>query len=237
MPLVFPPAASPDTVGELQALAGARAGGPGMVKWAHYYDIYERHLARFRASDVHVVEIGVYGGGSLSLWRSYFGEGAQITGVDIDPRCSRFAASGIEIVIGDQADRGFWRSFVAVHPRIDVVIDDGGHQPEQQAATLESLLPYVQPGGVYICEDIHGAYHPFHAFVEGLTRPLSEIPGLLDTPTPASGLQRQVGSVHHYPLLTVIEKNESSAGTFETCRYGSEFPDRPSPGSASQTSL
>ena len=40
----------------------------GIFKWHHYFDVYERHLARFRGSPVRVLEIGVKNGGSLSLW-------------------------------------------------------------------------------------------------------------------------------------------------------------------------
>ena len=48
-------------------------------KWLHYFDIYDRHLSRFRGQDVHVVEIGVAGGGSLGMWREYFGPSARIS--------------------------------------------------------------------------------------------------------------------------------------------------------------
>ena len=163
-----PPAARPDDMGELEQLAATHSEGPGIIKWRHYFDIYERHLARFRGTEVQLVEVGVYGGGSLGLWRTYLGADSHICGIDIDPGCRRFAAERVEVVIGDQGDEDFWASFLRGHPRIDIVIDDGGHLPQQQAVTLECLLPAIQPGGVYICEDIHGAFQPFHAFVDGL---------------------------------------------------------------------
>jgi len=40
-----------------------------IVKLSHYFEIYERHFARFRGSDVHILEIGVYQGGSLQMWK------------------------------------------------------------------------------------------------------------------------------------------------------------------------
>src|SRR5437773_9044996 len=41
-------------------------GNPGrlMQKWHHYFDIYHKHFARFRARSPVVVEIGVFHGGS-----------------------------------------------------------------------------------------------------------------------------------------------------------------------------
>ena len=38
-------------------------------KWKHYFDIYDRHFKRFRNKDIHVLEIGVYHGGSLFMWK------------------------------------------------------------------------------------------------------------------------------------------------------------------------
>ena len=34
-------------------------------KWKHYFEIYERHFARFRNTPLVFVEIGVFEGGSL----------------------------------------------------------------------------------------------------------------------------------------------------------------------------
>ena len=58
-------------------------------KWRHYFEIYDRHFSRYRGSDVHVLEIGAYQGGSLQMWKHYFGPSAQIYGVDINPECKK----------------------------------------------------------------------------------------------------------------------------------------------------
>lgn len=105
-----------------------------------------------------VLEIGVYSGGSLEMWRDYFGSEATIYGVDIEAACRTYESPGTHILIGDQADPSFWRRVLAdgTLPPPDIVIDDGGHTPEQQRVTMEELLPRMRPGGVYLCEDIHG---------------------------------------------------------------------------------
>ena len=60
----------------------------------HYFEIYHRHFERFRGRPVTVLEFGVNQGGSLQMWRDYFGRKAAIHGVDIDPRCEKFARAG-----------------------------------------------------------------------------------------------------------------------------------------------
>ncbi len=127
-------------------------------KWHHYFEIYEKHFSRFRGTEVHIVEFGVSQGGSLQMWKQYFGENCKIYGVDINPHCEKFAEEGIEIYIGDQADRKFLRSLAEKIPRIDILIDDGGHTMRQQKNTFKELFPYVSENGVYLCEDLHTSY-------------------------------------------------------------------------------
>jgi hypothetical protein len=111
-----------------------------------------------------------------------------------------YEADGIEILIGDQSDRHFWAKVRAAVPRIDVLIDDGGHHPEHQIITLEELLPHIAPGGVYLCEDVHGAPNYFASYVAGLSSRLNG----WNSPNFVAA----VSSVHLYPLVTVIEKSQ-----------------------------
>ena len=127
-------------------------------KWLHYFEIYHRHLERFRGKRIVVVEFGVQFGGSLQMWRKYFGRRALIYGVDIDPRCKRSETRRTKIFIGDQADRDFLQSIVDQTGPIDVVIEDGGHFPAQQIATFEVLYPQMKPDGVFLIEDLHTSY-------------------------------------------------------------------------------
>ena len=129
--------------------------GPGAFKWHHYFEIYHRHLQRFRQQSPVVLEIGVAKGGSLPMWHHYFGPGTHVIGVDIDPACRQFEDKSTTIVIGDQADRTFLATLRERFPHIDILIDDGGHTMVQQIATFEELYGHVQPDGVYLCEDMH----------------------------------------------------------------------------------
>jgi 23S rRNA U2552 (ribose-2'-O)-methylase RlmE/FtsJ len=95
-----------------------------IFKWQHYFDIYERHFARFKNKEVVILEIGVSQGGSLQMWKDYFGGKCKIYGVDIDPRCKQFEEENIEIFIGSQSDKNFLRKIKSSIPQIDILIDD-----------------------------------------------------------------------------------------------------------------
>lgn len=207
----------------------AHEKGPGIVKWLHYFEIYHRHLAKFVGEDVHILEIGVYSGGSMGMWRSYFGPRSRITGVDIEPACKSYENEYTKIVIGDQGDPSFWKRTLADLPPIDVLIDDGGHTPQQQMVTLEQVLPRLNPGGVFICEDVHCLYNDFAAFVSGLDEALNEFnsdpvpPKKGDLRNVAKPLQSWIHSIHHYPYVVVIEKREQPISNLHSVRHGTEW--------------
>lgn len=68
--------------------------GPIVHKWRHYLSIYDRHLSRYRSTPVRLLEIGMFKGGSLQMWRRYFGIDARIYGIDIDPSCATYNGGG-----------------------------------------------------------------------------------------------------------------------------------------------
>jgi hypothetical protein len=43
------------------------------IKWDHYFRVYDRHFAQFQGRAVKFLELGVSQGGSLQIWRKYFG--------------------------------------------------------------------------------------------------------------------------------------------------------------------
>jgi cephalosporin hydroxylase len=141
--------------------------GRKCCKWSHYPEIYERHFSRFVGSPVVVFEIGVDRGGSLQLWKNYFGGQATVVGIDINPSC-RFDEDQIHVEIGDQADRGFLAQVVDRYGNPHIVIDDGGHRPADVLASFAFLYPRMNETGVYLIEDLHVSYWP--EFDGGLCR-------------------------------------------------------------------
>ena len=127
-------------------------------KWHHYFDAYERHFGRFRGRPVRMLEIGVFKGGSLEMWRQYLGPKARITGLDIDPACKAYVTDGTQVFIGDQADPAFLYEVLAEVGAPDLVLDDGGHTANQQIVSFETLYPTMPSDGVYMVEDTHTAF-------------------------------------------------------------------------------
>ena len=185
-------------------------------KWMHYFDIYERHFAPFRRRSPRILEIGVSHGGSLDLWSNWFGQGAQIIGVDIDPRAATLTRPGVEVVIGDQGDSAFLDALATDHGPFDIVIDDGSHQPAHQILTLQRLWPAMRPGGVFLVEDLHSNYWPEYngellrsdTFIE-FVKPL--IDDLHAFHSRTSGFQptewtRTLGGIHVYDSIIVLDR-------------------------------
>lgn len=125
--------------------------GRRIDKWHHYFHIYDRHFGRFRGKRVRVLEIGVDHGGSLQLWKRYFGHDASIVGLDIDPCCAQYEEDQIQVRIGNQSDVALLKSL----GDFDIVIDDGSHILQDQEASLQTLWPKTR--SVYLIEDCHYA--------------------------------------------------------------------------------
>ena len=185
-------------------------------KWKHYFEIYDRYFSSFRGTDVHVIEFGVFQGGSLQMWKEYFGPNCKIFGVDINPHCKKLEEENIEIFIGDQEDRKFLKSLAKSIPRIDILIDDGGHTMRQQINTFEELFSHIDKNGVYLCEDLHTSYWPDWSggyrkrdsfieysknFIDHINAWHSETNRLRVTK-----FTKSVHSLHYYDSVLVIEK-------------------------------
>jgi 23S rRNA U2552 (ribose-2'-O)-methylase RlmE/FtsJ len=192
-------------------------------KWLHYFEIYDRHFSRFRGTDVHVVEFGVSYGGSLQMWKEYFGPNAKIFGVDIDPRCKKLEEKQIEIFIGDQENKEFLKSLTKQIPRIDILIDDGGHTMQQQINTYEELFYKIDKNGVYLCEDLHtsywknydGGYKKHNTFIEYSKNFIDYINAWHSRTNKLriSEFTMSVHSLHYYDSILVIEKREKGTPT------------------------
>jgi hypothetical protein len=138
----------------------ANRSGPVLDKWPHYFPIYATHLARYRNEKVRVLEIGVYRGGGLDLWKNYLGDQAEVVGLDIDEAAVRAAAGRYPVILGDQEDPEVLRQIEREHGPFDIVIDDGGHTMRQQIVSIETLFPALNDGGIYLVEDCHTSYWP-----------------------------------------------------------------------------
>jgi hypothetical protein len=225
-----PPSPVPNQANPLLNYFCEHKEGRGIWKFNHYFESYERHFARFRGQGVHVLEIGIYSGGSLQMWQNYFGPRCKIYGVDIEARCKAYETESVRIFIGDQADRSFWRRFKQEVPLLDIVIDDGGHLPEQQIVSLEELLPHLRPAGVYLCEDVDPAFNEFAAYVCGLAQDLNSARWEFNVDdnerrsvSKTTPFQSAVSGIHLYPYLTVIERTSAPVSELVAPKRGSQW--------------
>ena len=185
-------------------------------KWMHYFEVYDRHFSRFRNQEIVLLEIGVSQGGSLQMWKNYFGKNAKIYGIDIDPRCKSLEEEGINIFIGSQTDRNFLRTICNSIPPIDILIDDGGHTMRQQIISYEELFDHVKDNGVYLCEDIHtsywlregGGYRRRGTFIEYSKKFIDYINAYHSRQSvlKVNSFTKSVNSLHYYDSILVIEK-------------------------------
>ena len=187
-------------------------------KWAHYFDIYDRHFSRYRGKEIVILEIGVFHGGSLQMWKEYFGEKVKIYGIDINPRCKFLEEENIEIIIGSQSDRKFLHELKEKIPMIDILIDDGGHTMEQQKVTFEVLFDHVKEDGIYLCEDVHtsywekwgGGYKNNDSFIEYSKNFIDFLNAFhsKSDDLKVNSFTKSVDSVHYYDSIIVVEKRK-----------------------------
>jgi hypothetical protein len=82
------------------------------IKHSSYFRVYDQLFEKYVGKKFTFVEIGVLGGGSLFMWRNYFGPNARIIGVDLNPGAKKWESCGFEIFIGSQDDENFWNEFI-----------------------------------------------------------------------------------------------------------------------------
>lgn len=188
-----------------------------MSKYLHYFEIYDQFFKKYRDTECVIVEVGICKGGSLQMWKNYFGEKAQIIGIDIDESTLAFSEEQVTVEIGSQSDREFWREFKKKYPKVDIFIDDGRHTMEQQIITFEEMFEHVSETGIYLCEDMHTSY--WTNYGGGYKKPLSYVEyskNFVDyinawynlEMSADNMLTRTMHSLHYYDSVLVIEKRK-----------------------------
>jgi SAM-dependent methyltransferase len=184
-------------------------------KWKHFFPIYERHFEGFVYKPVTFVEIGCGLGGSLQMWKRYFGPHARIVGIDVNPACKAFEEDQIEVRIGDQSDEKFLQSVIDEVGAPDIVLDDGSHMMSHITATFQFLYPRMTKNGIYLVEDLHSAY--WDEFEGGLRKPSTFVElskNLIDelnadhtrNALPATDFTKTTLSMHFYDSVVVFER-------------------------------
>ncbi len=202
-------------------------------KGSAYTRAYHSLLGHVRDEPIRLLEIGLYNGGSLRMFRDYL-PNATLHGIDIDPRCLAYQDEipNTQVRLLDQTDAGQLEAFIAeLGGEYDLILDDGGHTMEQQIVSFQTLWPHVTRGGVYVIEDIGTSYFADYggrvlgepgtsmalckyladAVNLGPCVPLGYVqtPGDVQSAVPDSalaGMYPDVASVHFHPHTALIVK-------------------------------
>jgi hypothetical protein len=120
----------------------------------NYCEVYERLFENYRHKEISFLELGVFRGSSILMWREWFTK-AEIYGVDdgtylnslpsIDLQKTKIIRADTQKI--EVCDLLRWKQF-------DIIVDDADHHPYSQLKTLWNLWPLLKNGGMYVIEDI-----------------------------------------------------------------------------------
>jgi len=142
----------------LEQISANYRSDKGLV-YHNYLEIYEKYFSKYRTKLNTFLEIGLWEGESIRMWREYF-ETGNIVGADILD-LSHIKLPNTQIHICDQSDRNDLENLIKkTYSEFDIIIDDGGHMMHQQQITLGSMFKYLKSGGIFVIEDLHTSGNP-----------------------------------------------------------------------------
>lgn len=126
----------------------------------HYVRSYEEYFRPLLDQDIRLLELGIFKGGSLLLWRDYFERGL-IVGLDAQPVKLEDPTGRIRIYQGKQQDKKLLDQIAleTAPDGFDVIIDDCSHIGELTRLSFWHLFDnHLKPGGLYVIEDWSASY-------------------------------------------------------------------------------
>jgi hypothetical protein len=198
--------------------------GKKIDKWAHYFPAYESHFSRFVDTPILFIEIGVQNGGSLQMWKRYFGPHATIVGIDIDPACKEHEEDQISVRIGDQSDVNFLCSVLEEFGTPDVILDDGSHIMSHVNMSFAYLYPRIAENGVYFVEDMHTSYWEHYdggleregTFIEQSKKMIDELNAECSRSMTPTEFTKSTVSMSFYDSCVVFERGSSTRVSMQT---------------------
>lgn len=135
---------------------------------SHYLRNYEQYFQPLWGQDVKLLELGVYRGGSMLLWRDYFERGL-IVGLDLNPVELPDESGRIRLYEGQQQDTALLDRIAKENAPegFDIIIDDCSHIGELTRISFWHLFDnHLKPGGLYVIEDWSTGY--WDSFFDGV---------------------------------------------------------------------
>jgi hypothetical protein len=171
-------------------------------------------------NEVKLLEIGIYEGGSLLLWRDYFPKGT-IVGIDIRVKVNFSNEQRVQVFQGAQQDTNFLSDVArkTAPEGFDIIIDDASHFGDLTKIAFWHLFDHhLKPSGLYVIEDWGTGY--WSDWPDGKTyRPRPKLySGFLS-------LLKKIGLVssipyhsHHYGMVGVIKELVDEQGVADLTR-------------------
>ncbi|MBC8030885.1 MAG: class I SAM-dependent methyltransferase [Pyrinomonadaceae bacterium] len=134
----------------------------------HYLRSYEQYFRPLLDKEIRLLELGIYRGGSLLLWRDYFQKGL-IVGLDLQPVTVDDASGRIRVYQGMQQDTALLDRIAreTAPEGFDVIIDDCSHIGELTRISFWHLFDHhLRTGGLYVIEDWSTGY--WDSFFDGV---------------------------------------------------------------------
>ena len=128
-----------------------------------YLAYYDPFLVQWVDKKITLLELGIFKGESIALWRDYFPNG-NIVGIDKNlSRLTRNHDLGerIHLFQGKQDDASFLTRVArqTAPDGYDIIIDDASHDAEPTKISFWHLFDnHLKPGGLYVIEDWTSGY-------------------------------------------------------------------------------
>jgi len=127
-------------------------------KHHNYTESYEIEFKPLHNKKLNILEVGIYEGASLKLWKEYFPK-STIVGVDIVDMITKKHPDIIDnkqcfIEIGSQDNIEFLTNISNKYKNFDIMIEDASHMASLSIKSFEILFPLLKSGGKYIIEDV-----------------------------------------------------------------------------------
>ena len=131
----------------------------GSNKLQHNYEpVYDRHFQDIREKKLKILEIGVWEGNSLRMWKDYF-PNAEVSGFDIHSSRMVKGEDRIKTMVVDQSNRKDLSKAMSELGEFYIIIDDGSHSVDNHQISFGYLFPFVKSKGFYVIEDVHTSFH------------------------------------------------------------------------------
>tara|TARA_B100000795_G_scaffold179344_1_gene135754 strand:+ start:1027 stop:1932 length:906 start_codon:yes stop_codon:yes gene_type:complete len=211
------PTENQDLLSESKTFESYSKGTLKSIKMESYFTVYDEIFKKYVGKNIIFVEIGVMHGGSLEMWKNYFGNNARIIGIDINPEAKKLENKGFEIYIGSQSSKDFWKNFYEKIGPVDVILDDGGHQNNQQIITAYESIKNINDGGMLVTEDTHTSYmskfgNPSkYSFINFAKNKIDKINFRFPEFKDENNIEKKIFSINFYESIVVFNINSKKS--------------------------